>query len=56
MLRNDNYKTGNLLDVLYHQKCYKLFGIDLPKKKKKKSIAQQINFTGVLEDVGAGYC
>ena len=42
MLRNDNYKTGNLLDVLYHQKCYKLFGIDLPKKKKKKVLLNKL--------------
>ena len=26
MSRNDAYTTGNLLDYLYHQKCYQLIG------------------------------
>ena len=34
MLRNYNYKTGNLLDYLYHQKYYKLIGKDLSRQKK----------------------
>ena len=29
MSRNDGYTTGNLLNCLHHQKCYKLIGIDL---------------------------
>ena len=29
MSRNDDYTTGNVLDYLYHQKFYKLIGIDL---------------------------
>ena len=29
MSRNDDYTTGNLLDYLYHQTCYKLTGTDL---------------------------
>ena len=29
MSRNDHYIVGNLLDYLYHQKYYKLIGIDL---------------------------
>ena len=29
MLRNNDYTTGNLLDYLFHQKYYKLIGIDL---------------------------
>ena len=29
MSRNDDYTTGNLLDYLYHQKYYKLIGLDL---------------------------
>ena len=28
MLRNDDYTTGNILDYSYHQKYYKLVGID----------------------------
>ena len=29
MSRKNNYTIGNLLDYLYHQKYYKLVGIDL---------------------------
>ena len=29
MSRKDNYTIGNSLDYLYHQKYYKLVGIDL---------------------------
>ena len=32
MPRNDGYLTGNLLNYLYHQKYYKLIGIDLSRK------------------------
>ena len=32
MSRNDAYRTGSLLDYLYHQKYYKLIGIDLPRQ------------------------
>ena len=28
MSRNDDYTTGNLLDYLQHQKCYKRIGTD----------------------------
>ena len=48
MARNDDYTTENLLDYLYHQKYYKLIGIDLP-RQTNTSIPQQINFTGKLE-------
>ena len=41
MSRNDDYTTGNLLDYLYHQKCYKLIGTDLS-RKTNMSIPQQI--------------
>ena len=40
-----NLLTGNLLDYLYHQKCYKLIGIDLS-RQKNETILQQINFVG----------
>ena len=49
MSRNNDYTTENLLDCLYHQKYYKMIGIDLSKQKHTK-ISQQINFTGKLED------
>ena len=53
MSRKDNYATGNLLDFLYHQKCYKLIGINLS-WQTNTSIPQQINFIGKLEvDNGA---
>ena len=45
MLRNNDYTTGNLLDYLFHQKYYKLIGIDLL-RQTNTSIPQQINFTG----------
>ena len=32
MSRNDDYTTGNILDYLYHQKYYKLIGIDLSRQ------------------------
>ena len=49
MLRNNDYTTGNLLDYLFHQKYYKLIGIDLL-RQTNTSIPQQINFTGKLEE------
>ena len=49
--RNDDYPIGNVLDYLYHQKYYKLFGIDLP-RQTNTSIPQQINFVGKVEEDG----
>ena len=49
MSRKDDYITGNLLDYLYHQKYYKLIGIDLA-RQRNTSIPQQINFVGTLEE------
>ena len=49
MSRNDDYTTGNLWDYLYHQKYYKLIGIDLS-WQTNTSIPQQINFVGKLEE------
>ena len=48
MLRNDGYTTENLLNCLYHQKYYKLNGID-SSRQKNTIIPQQSNFTGELE-------
>ena len=45
MSRNDAYTTGNLLDYLYYQKCYKLIGIDLS-RQTNTNIPRWINFTG----------
>ena len=49
MSRNDDYTTGNLLDYLYHQKYYKLIGIDIS-RQTNTSIPQQINFVEKLEE------
>ena len=49
MSRNNDYTTENLLDYLYHQKYYKLIGIDLS-RQTNTSIPQQINFIGKLEE------
>ena len=46
--RNNDDTTGNLLDYFYHQKCYKLTGIDLS-RETNTSVAQQINFVRKLE-------
>ena len=39
--RNNVYTTGNLLDYLYRQKCYKLIGIDLS-RQTNTNIPQKI--------------
>ena len=49
MSRNEDYTTGNLVDYLYHQKYYKLIGIDLS-RQTNISISQQINVVGKLEE------
>ena len=48
MSKNDDCATENLLDFSYHQNQYKLIGIDL--RQANRSIPQQINFTGKLEE------
>ena len=35
MSRNNDYTTGYLLDYLYHQKYYKLIGIDLSRQTNR---------------------
>ena len=49
MSKNDDYTTGNLLDYLYHQKYYKLIGLDLS-RQTNTNIPQQINFVGKFEE------
>ena len=49
MSKKPDYTTGNLLDYLYHQNCYKRIGIDLS-RQTNTSIPQQINFTRKLEE------
>ena len=49
MSGNDDNTTGSLLDYLYHQKYYKLVGIDLS-RQTNVSVPQQINFVAKLEE------
>ena len=49
MSRNNVYTTVNLLDYLYHQKYYKVIGIDLS-RQTNTIISQQINFKKKLEE------
>ena len=49
MWRSNDYTTGNLVGCFYHQKYYKLIGIDLS-TQTNTSIPQQINFVGKLEE------
>ena len=49
MLKNDNYTTRYLLDYLYHQKYYKLIGIDLS-RQTNANISQKINLLRKLEE------
>ena len=48
MSNNNNYMTGNLLDVAYYKGNYKLIAIDLSKQTKIKD-PQQNNFIGKIE-------
>ena len=51
--RNNEYKTGNLLDYDYFKEYYKLIAIDLSKQQvlqENEDLVQQINFIGKLEE------
>ena len=48
MSKNNEYKTGNLLDFAYFRENYRLITIDLSKQTTLKD-SQQINFIGRLE-------
>ena len=48
MSNNNNYTTGNVLDLAYFKENCKLIAIDLSKQTKSKS-PQQINFIGRRE-------
>ena len=53
MSNNNDYMTGNLLDLVYYKENYKLIAIDLSKKTKIKD-PQQLNFIGKLEKQNNG--
>ena len=46
---NNDYMTGNLLDLAYYKEIYKLIATDLSKQTKIKD-PQQSNFIGKLKD------
>ena len=46
MSRNNDYKTGNLLDYSCHEKCYKPIGIFI----KTNKCSSRNNFTIKLEE------
>ena len=52
MSRNDEYTTGNLLDVSYQQNYYKLIGIGLS-RQSNMSFPQQTHLARKLEEDGA---
>ena len=51
MSKDDDYTTGNILDLLHHQNYYKLTGMGLS-RQTNTSIPQQINFVGISEKDG----
>ena len=53
MSNNNDYTTGNLLDLLFFKENYKLIAIDLSKQTKLKD-PQQINFIGKLSNIFGG--
>ena len=53
MSNNNDYTTGNLLDLAYFKQNCKLIAIDLSKQTKLKD-PQQINFIGKLENQNHG--
>ena len=52
MTKNNDYRTGNLLDYEYFKDYYKLIAIDLSKQIELENadLKQQINFIGKLEE------
>ena len=48
---NNDYKTGNFLDYLYHQNIINSL-VSIHQEKQNTSIPQQINFVGKLEENG----
>ena len=49
MGNNNDYTTGNLLDLAYFKITYRLIAADLSKQTKLKD-SQQINFVGKLSN------
>ena len=53
MSRNNDYTTGNLLDLAYFKEIYRLIAIDLSKQSKLKN-PQQISLIRKLENQAHG--
>ena len=56
--RNNEYKTGNLLDYDYFKQYYKLIAIDLSKQQvlqENADLFQQINFIGRLKEAANAF-
>ena len=53
MSRNNDYTTGNLLDLAYFKEIYRLIAIALSKQSKLKN-PQQISFIRKLENQAHG--
>ena len=53
MSNNNDYTTGNFLDIGYFKENYKLIAIDFSKRTKLKD-TQHVNFIGKLENQGHG--
>ena len=55
MNKNNDYRTGNLLDYEYFSKHYRLIAIDLSKQIELENpdLKQQINFIGSLKEDNA---
>ena len=53
MIKNNNYRTGNLLDYEYFKDNYKLITMDLSKQIELENpdLKQQINVIGRLEEI-----
>ena len=49
MSNNNDYTSGNLLDLAYFKEDYRLIAIDLSKQTKLKD-PQQISFIGKLDE------
>ena len=51
--KNNDYKTGNLVDFAYYNENYQLIAIDFSKQTKLKD-PQHISFIGKLEEQNNG--
>ena len=55
MSRKDDYTIGNLSDYLYHQKYYKLIGIDLSSQKMLAFLNKLVLYDDDADDDAATF-